>query len=231
MNPTLNPDESTGEVRVTPRVVVGLAVMLAGLVLALDSLGFIEAGNIFRFWPLVIVAVGVVKWMSPVPQKMSAFIWVLAGVAFLLVSLGRMSFGGVWAMILFLVGANIAWKALRPVPLPKDADSAIDLMQFMGGTKTVVTTSDFKGGQASAVMGGCEIDLRHAAMPEGRVAVIDTFAFWGGIEIRAPDDWEIVSQGSAVLGGFVNNARSQPGSKRRLVITGLAVMGGVEVKN
>jgi predicted membrane protein len=162
---------------------------------------------------------------------MSAFIWIVAGVAFLLVSLGRMSFGGVWAMILFLVGANIAWKALRPAALPKDADSVIDLMQFMGGTKTVVTTSDFKGGQATAVMGGCEIDLRHASMPEGRAAVIDTFAFWGGIEIRVPDDWEVVSQGGAALGGFVNNARSQPGSKRRLVVTGLAVMGGVEVKN
>jgi predicted membrane protein len=162
---------------------------------------------------------------------MSALIWIVAGVAFLLVSLGRMSFGGVWALVLFLVGANIAWKALRPVPLPKDADSMIDLMQFMGGTKTVVTTTDFKGGQATAVMGGCEIDLRHASMPEGRVAVIDTFAFWGGIEIRAPDDWEIVTQGTAALGGFVNNARSQPGSKRRLVVTGLAVMGGVEVKN
>ena len=231
MNPTLNPDETTGEVKVTPRVVLGLAVMLAGLVLALDSLGFVEAGQIFRFWPLILVAVGAVKWMSPVPQKMSALIWIVAGVAFLLVSLGRMSFGGVWAMILFLVGANIAWKALRPVALPKDADSVIDLMQFMGGTKTVVTTQDFKGGQATAVMGGCEIDLRHASMPEGRAAVIDTFAFWGGIEIRAPDDWEVVSQGSAALGGFVNNARSQPGSKRRLVVTGLAVMGGVEVKN
>jgi predicted membrane protein len=231
MNPTLNPDETTAEVKVTPRVVLGLCVMLAGLVLALDSLGFIEAGNIFRFWPLILVAIGVVKWMSPVPQKMSAFIWIVAGVAFLLVSLGRMSFGGVWAMILFLVGANIAWKSLRPAALPKDADSVIDLMQFMGGTKTVVTTQDFKGGQATAVMGGCEIDLRHASMPEGRAAVIDTFAFWGGIEIRVPDDWEVVSQGGAALGGFVNNARSQPGSKRRLVVTGLAVMGGVEVKN
>ena len=231
MDPTLNPDETTGEVRLTPRVILGLAVMFAGLVLALDSLGFIEAGDIFRFWPLVIVAIGVVKWMAPVSQKMSALIWIVAGLALLLVSLGRMSFAGVWALILFLVGAKIAWKALRPVPRPKDADSVIDLMQFMGGTKTVVTTSDFKGGQATAVMGGCEIDLRHASMPEGRAAVIDTFAFWGGIEIRVPDDWEVVSQGSAALGGFVNNARSQPGAKRRLVVTGLAIMGGVEVKN
>jgi hypothetical protein len=80
-------------------------------------------------------------------------------------------------------------------------------------------------------MGGCEIDLRHASMPEGRAVVLDTFAFWGGIEIKVPEDWEVISQGNAVLGGFVNNARSRPGAQRRLVVTGLAIMGGVEVKN
>jgi predicted membrane protein len=123
-------------------------------------------------------------------------------------------------------------KALHPrAASPKDAEAALDLLQVMGGTKTVVTTQDFKGGQATAVMGGCEIDLRHASMPESRPAVLDTFAFWGGIEIRVPDDWEVVSQGSAALGAFVNNARSAPGAKRRLVVTGLAIMGGVEVKN
>jgi len=231
MDPAFKPVDQSPDLRVTPRVVLGLAVMLAGLVLALDSLGLVDGGALFRFWPLAILAVGIVKWLSPAPQRMSALIWIVAGVALLLVTLGHMSFAGVWAVLLFLVGAKIAWKALRPISAPTDPAAALDLLQFMGGTKTVVTTTDFKGGQATAVMGGCEIDLRHASMPEGRVAVLDTFAFWGGIEIRVPDDWEVVSQGSAALGGFVNNARSQPGARRRIIVTGLAIMGGVEVKN
>jgi predicted membrane protein len=169
--------------------------------------------------------------MSPSRHGSSAIVWIVAGIAFLLVTLGRMSFGGVWALIIFAVGANIAWKAFRPPAVPRESSSALDIVQFMGGTKTVVTTQDFKGGQATAVMGGCEIDLRSASMPEGRPAVLDTFAFWGGIEIKVPDDWEVVSQGNAVLGGFVNNAHSLPGAKRRIVVTGLAIMGGVEVKN
>jgi predicted membrane protein len=231
MDPAFKPAEPSQDLRVTPRVVLGLGVMLAGLVLALDSLGLVDGGALFRFWPLAIVAVGVVKWLSPAPQRMSALIWIVVGVGLLLVTMGHMSFVGVWAVLLFLVGAKIAWKALRPAATPMDPAAALDLLQFMGGTKTVVTTTDFKGGQATAVMGGCEIDLRHASMPEGRAAVLDTFAFWGGIEIRVPDDWEVVSQGSAALGGFVNNARSQPGARRRLIVTGLAIMGGVEVKN
>jgi predicted membrane protein len=231
MDPAFKPDEQSPDLRVTPRVVLGLGVMLAGLVLALDSLGLVEGGALFRFWPLAVIAVGIVKWLSPAPQRMSALFWIVAGVALLLMTLGHMSFAGVWAILLFLVGAKIAWKALRPMAAPTDPAAALDLLQFMGGTKTVVTTTDFKGGQATAVMGGVEIDLRHASMPEGRAAVLDTFAFWGGIEIRVPDDWEVVSQGSAALGGFVNNARSQPGARRRIIVTGLAIMGGVEVKN
>ena len=231
MDPVMSPEPPTPDFRVTPRLVVGLAIMLAGLVLALDSLGLVDGGVFFRFWPLALVAVGVVKLMSPSRHGSSAIVWIVAGIAFLLVTLGRMSFGGVWALIIFAVGANIAWKAFRPPAVPRESSSALDIVQFMGGTKTVVTTPDFKGGQATAVMGGCEIDLRSASMPEGRAAVLDTFAFWGGIEIKVPDDWEVVSQGNAVLGGFVNNAHSLPGAKRRIVVTGLAIMGGVEVKN
>jgi hypothetical protein len=231
MDPAISPEPPPPDFRVTPRLVVGLAIMLAGLVLALDSLGLVDGGAFFRFWPLALVAIGAVKLLSPAGRGSGAIVWIVAGIAFLLVTLGRMSFGGVWALLIFAVGAHVAWKALRPPGVPRESSSALDIVQFMGGTKTVITTPDFKGGQATAVMGGCEIDLRRASMPEGRPALLDTFAFWGGIEIKVPDDWEIVSQGNAVLGGFVNNARSLPGARRRLVVTGLAIMGGVEVKN
>lgn len=231
MDPAIDPREQAPDFRVTPRLVIGLTVMLAGLVMALDSLGLVDGSAVFRFWPLALIAVGVAKILSPARQGSAGILWIVAGTGFFLVSLGRLSAGGVWALLIFAFGAHIAWKALRPVGAPKDPSAALDIIQLMGGTKTIVTTADFKGGQATAVMGGCEIDLRSASMPDGRSAVLDTFAFWGGIEIKAPDDWEIVSQGNAVLGAFVNNARSLSGAKKRLVVTGLAIMGGVEVKN
>ena len=114
MTPTTSPDEQAPDVRVTPRLVIGLAIMLAGLVLALDSLGFVDGSEVFRFWPLALVAVGVVKWISPPRQPSAGLVWIVAGVGFLLVTFGRMSFVGLWALILLFVGANIAWRALRP---------------------------------------------------------------------------------------------------------------------
>jgi hypothetical protein len=226
--------------RVTPRLVVGLAIMSAGFILALDSLGLVDGTIVFRLWPLVLVAIGVVKWLAP-PRQVSAGIgWIVAGFGFLLVTLGRMSFGGVWAMILFFAGANIAWRALRP-PVKRGGTlvpgEGFDTVAVFGGCKTGAaspvggTPTEFKGGSATAVFGGCEIDLRHAALPEGGAAVVDVFAMFGGIEIKVPEDWQVLNRGSAFLGAFENKSRPLPGSSRRLVITGTAIMGGVEVKN
>ncbi|HVO11854.1 MAG TPA: LiaF domain-containing protein [Vicinamibacteria bacterium] len=225
--------------RITPRLVVGLSIMTAGLILALDSLGLVDGAVVLRWWPLVLITVGVVKWTSTPHQASSGFVWIAAGIGFLLVSLGRMSFGGVWAMVLFFVGANIAWRALWP-PLPRLAgDDAFDMVAVLGGAKTGITSTEaegvaprrFRGGRAMAVMGGCEIDLRRASIPEGQEAQLDVFVMWGGIEIKVPEEWEVVNRGSAFLGGFENKTRSLPSADRRLVVTGTAIMGGVEVKN
>lgn len=219
--------------RVTPRLVLGLAIMAAGLVLALDSLGLVDGSRVFRFWPLALIAVGITKFVSPGRcEGRGGLGWIVAGVGFLLVTFGQMSFGGLWAFLLFFVGANIAWRALRP-PMQRSASpvNALDMMAILGGTKSSSTSTDFRGGSATAMLGGGEIDLRHASMPDGKEAVLDIFAFWGGIEIKVPEDWEVVNRGNAFLGGFVNNARPIPGAKKRLVVTGTAIMGGVEVKN
>jgi predicted membrane protein len=226
----MTPDEQPPDFRITPRLVMGLAVMAAGLVLALDSLGFLDADRVFRFWPLVLVAVGVTKLLSRCPER--AFLWIVAGVALQLHILGYLPSAGVWAGLLFLLGANITWRALRgPAARSVQSLDALDIVAVFGGSKAAVTSTDFKGGSAMAMLGGCMIDLRQASIAEGREAVLDTFAFWGGIEIRVPDDWEVVNRGSAFLGGFDSRARARPGASKRLVVTGTVIMGGVEVKN
>jgi hypothetical protein len=238
---TMQLDAQPPDVRVTPRLVVGLLIMAAGLVLALDSLGLVDGRIVFRLWPLALIAVGVVKWFSPPRRGGAGVMWIVAGLGFLLMTFDRMSFGGVWAMVLFLAGGHIALRALRPaVPEAPGSSAGFDMVAFLGGAKSGRTSPDlghggldrpFKGGRAMAVMGGCEIDLRRATMPEDGQAVVDVFVMWGGIEIKVPEDWEVVNHGNAFLGGVVNNARPLPGARRRLIVTGTAIMGGVEIKN
>ncbi len=220
------------DIALTPRLILGVSIMIAGLVLALDSLGLVDGSAVLRFWPLALVAIGVVKCSSRY-QCAGGVVWVAAGLALLLVTLGQMPASRLWAVMLFFLGANIAWRALRPQARLAGADPTahVDMMALLGGAKTVSYAADFRGGQAVATLGGCELDLRHASIPEGGEAVIDAFALWGGVEIKVPEEWEVVNRGSAFLGGFENKTRPLPGSRRRLVVTGTAIMGGVEVKN
>ena len=224
------PEEKSPDLRISPRLVVGVAIMVAGLVLALDSLGLLDADQVFRFWPLVLVAVGVTKLLSRSPS--GAFFWIVAGIGLQAHKLGYLPSARLWAALLFLLGAQIAWRALRgPAARAARVSDALDMVAFFGGAKSVSASADFRGGSAMALLGGCEIDLRQASIAEGQEAVLDTFAFWGGVEIKVPEDWEVVNRGSAFLGGIDNRARSAPGSSKRLVVTGMAIMGGVEVKN
>lgn len=230
MTPPTNPEEPAPDFRVTPRLVIGLAIMLAGFLLAIDSLGFVDAGRVFRFWPVVFLAVGVAKLLGEAGQRSGAFVWIVVGAALLALNLGLLSFPRVAAIVLFLVGLRIAWKALAPQSAaPSDGRSTSDIVAILGGSKRGVS-GDFKGGQAFCFMGGSEVDLRRASMVRDEV-VFDVFVMWGGAEIKVPEDWEVVTRGVPILGGFVDNTRHLAGAQKRLVITGMAIMGGVEIKN
>jgi len=83
-----------------------------------------------------------------------------------------------------------------------------------------------------AVMGGVEIDLTEARFEDAETT-IQAFALMGGIEIYVPEDIVVQVNGSGFMGAFENHARNQaqprPGVPM-VRITGLAVMGGVDVK-
>jgi hypothetical protein len=119
-----------------------------------------------------------------------------------------------------------------PPPLPTagdDRDAYVDGLAILGGFKRVVTSQQFRGGSLTAFMGGCHVDLRQASIA-GDTAILDTMAFWGGIEIKVPSSWMVVLQGTPILGGFEDKTtQRRGGGSKTLVIRGFAVMGGVTV--
>jgi predicted membrane protein len=259
-------------IRVTPRVLLGIFLMALGLAFGLDNLGLIDAGRFVRFWPLLLVVLGLVKLSTP-GQGSGGVFWLIVGSGLLLHTLHVMAIWRLWPFVFVLVGAQMAYRALSGEGRPRrrerwmapddssgvtegvagadpdapaaaidgeaDADSdtdadadgsTINAMAFLGGVERTVRSSNFKGGSLMAFMGGCEIDLREASMAAGS-ASLDVTAFWGGIELKVPPDWRIENRGLAILGGFADKTRGPASSPKRLIITGLAMMGGVEIHN
>jgi len=227
----MDPAESRPPIRFTPRLILGLSIMAAGVLLALDNLGLVDSGVFFRFWPTVLILIGAVRLLGPEGQQKGGLFLIVLGGCLLAFTFGLLNWARLWAVLFIVVGGSIVMRAVRPPARGSaTAVTGIDTMALLGGSKTVSNSPDFKGGQALAFMGGCEIDLRRATIAQGE-AVFDVFAFWGGIEIRVPEEWEVVNRVNAFLGGSDNKTLVERGAKQRLVVTGTVIMGGVEVKN
>jgi hypothetical protein len=84
--------------------------------------------------------------------------------------------------------------------------------------------------EVSAVMGGCDVDLRDA-VPSAEPIVIQVFAMWGGIDIRVPPGWLIQNEAWPILGGIIDSTTPPAVPTHRVILRGNAFMGGVELKN
>lgn len=225
------------------RVVIGAYILIIGLIALIDKLNIFESLHFFQFWPTVFIAVGILKILHS-KGRSSIFIGgglIFVGVMLTLKHLGLLNINlwDWWPAILIAVGAYIMFKdkvqdgsgslAFGSGEVGSSDNSTLDISVVMGGNKTVSNAQDFKGGDITAVMGGVELDLRGASIQAD--AVLNLWATWGGIVIKVPEDWSIVNRGTALMGAIEDKTMSPPGATKRLIITGTAIMGGVEIKN
>jgi hypothetical protein len=263
---------------VTPRLVLGLALMAFGTLFLLDELRIVDFDDIFRWWPVIPVAVGLTMIARPAGTASRAFGTLLAvfGVWQLLYDFDFIDFEfwDAWPLLLIGAGAWVVWRSLsesdepflgpkatrapiapaapagtaRPAGTMGGASAAasagavddpvaggsnednLSAFAFIGHVEKSTTSKSFHTADLTAIMGGCTIDLRAADVgPDG--AVIDAFAFWGGIKIIVPDDWDVTNKVLPLLGGSEDTSRATPGSTKQVLVRGSAIMGGVEITN
>ncbi len=203
--------------RSTTQLVVGIIVILLGLVLLLDNMNILDARDYFRFWPFLLIVLGGLKIFQP--QQPSSRVWgvilILAGGLFLLRTFDvyYIRFRDFWPLLLILAGGAMLWGSVLRRRVRSDGatdDVILNGSAILGGFTRSVTTQDFRGGDLTAIMGGCEIDLRKAAI-RGDEAVLNVFAFWGGMELQVPENWTVVTRPCRSWGGSPTRRGPPPG--------------------
>jgi hypothetical protein len=232
---------------------VGIILMAVGAIFLLGNLGIIYVADIWQFWPVILIVLGVSK-MAPL-RSFGETLWggVIAGIGgvFLLRNLDILQgnvWQFIWPMILIAVGASMLVSRLDAPAFAPAARRFTAGEPFTGtvggdylsvelvfsGTKRKVESQDFKGGKIATVFGAAEIDLRLAATKLEEV-VIKADAVFGSIELWVPDTWLTVVRGSGVFGAFEDKTHppnvAEPGKAPRLIVKGGAVFGGVIVRN
>lgn len=227
---------------VTSQVVLGLLVIFFGLLFLLDNLDILDLHRAVSFWPMVFIIAGTVKLCDTETRGGQLMGAGLAGLGVLMI-LDRMDIidfnvRTLWPLFLIGAGGFLLYRAIETrragpaVSLDKDGgpgSDVVDVAAIVGGFERRVSSQNFRGGEITAVMGGCSLDMRTASI-QGE-AVINVFAFWGGVTIKCPPDWTVVLQGTPIMGGFEEKTATPPDGSKRLVIRGYAIMGGVEVRN
>jgi len=215
-------------------LIFGIILLFLGSLFLLNNLGILRAWAILRYWPVALILVGAFKIIQARTGAgyVAGGTWALFGTLLLLDNLNYFEFWDLWPLFLIWLGVFMLFKSKNPVNRDAliDMNSTVSATAILGGLERRNNSPDFRGGELTAVMGGCEIDLSSASIKSGE-AVIDAFAMWGGVEVKVPPDWTVVSKVYPIMGGFEDQTQPPKDDSKRLIIRGFAIMGGIGVKN
>jgi len=217
--------------RMNPAVLNGGALIIVGVLLLLDQMNIIS----FDFWALVLLAVGLLKVLQSGDGtgRLWGLLLMAGGAAIELDHLGyfRVRLDEIWPVFVILAGLILIWRAYRQGSETGGGLSPhLNVFAIWGGGEYKIRAQNFRGGDLIAVMGGFDVDLRNADI-EGSEATITVNCLMGGGVIRVPETWAVAMRVTAFMGGHSLKAKEGPQPTKTLVVKGIAIMGGVEVRN
>ena len=231
------------------RFVFAVFLIIAGTLLFLSNIGLFPVRDIWAYWPLLFVALGISKLSSS--RTSSGRVWgiilVVGGVLIVACNLDLLHVreGIIWPVLLigfgFLVLTNTLESRKRsrsalgfptgPVALP---DVLLKDWAVLGNVKRKVETDNFLGGELVSFFGSVDIDLRRARIsPAAKSVTIEANAVFGAVKLRLPGTWRVNVKGIGILGSFEDKT-IPPGTSADtpiVVISGYSVFGAVEIED
>jgi predicted membrane protein len=225
--------------------IFGLLLIGGGLLFLLRNLGIVYFDNIWSYWPVILIALGVSKLASG-REVLSGTILTGIGSLFLLRNLGIVYgniWGYIWPGVIIAVGVSMLTRNMWGPSLWSDSggsganptdENTIATDVIFGEVDRKIVSQSFEGGRVSVVFGGAEIDLRGAAIQQPD-ATLHADAVFGGVDVIVPESWLVEVRGSGVFGGYEDRTHHPSalagGRAQKLIVKGGAVFGGVTVRN
>lgn len=227
------------------RILLSFSFIYSGVVLIGYKTHYItpEILHMIFNWQILLIAIGAVS-LAKKGAHIGGYVLIMLGSFFLIPEFidipweTRQLFWPVMLIgvgILVLLNGSISWSDDAKFRFKKsdinDIDKINDQHIFSGG-EFHITSENFKGGSISAIMGGGNYNLRNAKLSPG-IQIIDVSIVFGGIELQVPSDWDVKVEVTSIFGGFNNKNFSYSSTselKGKLIIRGLAIFGGGEIK-
>jgi predicted membrane protein len=241
------------------RFYFGVILIVLGVILILERLNLIpeSVADMLISWQMLLVGIGVLSLIGG--NRTSGIILMVIGGTFMipeLITVPHEIRRIYWPLILVVIGIAILLRQRdnqKQIPFnepvnpngPNDipynpsasatAMNTFDDFVIFGGREIFVNAQALIGGKATSIFGGIEFDLRKANMQPGG-AIIDCVSVFGGCGFKIPMDWNVRNEVTTIFGAFTDK-RGETYSDRyydpskTLVIKGVSIFGGIEVKH
>ncbi len=224
------------------KVMWGLILIIFGLIIALNSLGFANIDIFFSgWWTLFIIVPSLINLLSGENVKDSC-LWLIIGVVLLLAAQDFISFRLVLKLIvpfiIVFIGVSIVLDGMFDDKVKKHVDNAKvqDLESIVGmfADEKRIIDYEFKGAVIDTAFGHVLLDIRDAKIKDE--ATIKVSSIFGGVDLRVPDDVEVKVKANRVFGGVENLVKSgnRKGNKsekvKTIYVEAFAMFGGINIR-
>ena len=239
----------TGTRRFSAALLIGLSIIGWGVAILLHQLGFVGE-RIFSLWPIILVVFGLANLFED--GRGGRHIWGIVMLVCGLLLMGnelnlfKVRWDMIWPVIIIAVGFVMIWQAMgggsRDLRTfikfdrwtTKLTDADVDAVAVFGGFKRKLQTKSFRGGRVVAMFGGYQLDLRNCDIQDNE-AILEATSVFGGGEVRVPENWNVLIEATGIFGGYSDDRHvldnELPPNAKKLIIRGVALFGGVEIKN
>lgn len=241
------------------RFFAGFVIIMVGAALLIRQTGFIDLPYWLFSWKMLLIVIGIFIGAKSSFHNIGWVFPFFIGLFFLMEDFfpGLPLRHYLWPLIIIAagvftmfgpIGQNFRNRSLRQERrrqnLPEDDagmaggtagvashEEYIDSVSVFGSVKKNIITKDFKGGEIVTIFGGAEFNMAHADI-NGEVT-LEVVQLFGGTRIIIPPHWEVKSELAAIFSSVEDKRPIQHDrnyeSKKRLVLKGTSIFGGIDI--
>lgn len=212
------------------RLVLGMVTFVLGALFLADSADLLRADSALSFWPVAVIALGLVVVLQPdTGNRLVGAVLLIAGVWLLLnaVDIWSYRFWQTWPYLLIVFGA---WMIYRTYQMRERErrDPCVTGFAFLNRVDAQPASTSCAAGDVSAVAGECAIDLRGVQAGDAPL-IIDVFALFGRIVLQVPAGWRVDTRVLPLLGRVDDLPVPAAAGGPTLIVQGSAIFGSVSV--
>ena len=244
------------------RIFGGLILIAVGAALLLRNAGFPLPYWLFS-WPVILIVIGIYNGVKHKFRNNSWIILIAIGSFFLLDRVMDLSLRPYfWPVAIIALGVifivrperglrhrfgnfekrrlnadlnDNSWEQ-QPEPINNfinDNDDYLSINSVFSGVNRNIVSKNFKGGKATCIFGGADIDFSQADI-QGK-AVLNMEVVFGGIKLILPPNWTVINEIDGMFHGVDDKRKyltlMADNTDKVLILKGSVVFGGVDIKS